>query len=876
MRQSACVRTLSVSMRPVVITALLGLMITACHSKTRPHSAGRDEDSGVDGGTIDDGVGDSGPDEHSHAGDAGDAGGRIEAACGNGAVEDDEECDDGNQAEDDDCLSDCKLARCGDDHSRLGVEDCDDGNDTETDDCLNDCTMARCGDGAVHAGSEACDDGNDVETDDCHNDCTAPSCGDSVVHEGYEACDDGNAIETDDCHNDCTAARCGDGVVHEGSEACDDGNDIETDDCHNDCTAASCGDSIVHAGSEACDDGNAIETDDCLNDCRVASCGDGAVHDSTEACDDGNAFDTDDCRNDCTAPSCGDGVVHTGTEACDDGNAFDTDGCLNDCSVASCGDGAVHAGTEACDDGNALDTDGCLNDCTVASCGDGIVETNIETCDDQNQVDTDSCPHTCASARCGDGFLQAGVEVCDDGNTDNTDACTNLCLAPVCGDGYVTSGVEECDDGNLRTDDACDACVRTDRIIANGGTTCMLRADGSARCWGFNAFGQAGVGSMNDIGSSAGQLGTNLVPIDAGTDRKILDIAAGEFFFCALLDDATVKCWGDNRYGQLGLGDTINRGAFPNQMGDNLAAVDLGTDRTVKGIAAGGGAACAILDNDTLKCWGANAAGQLGQGDTNNRGDDSEELGDDLQAIDVGTGRHATQVAIGETHTCARLDDDSLKCWGNNALGQLGLGDTVVRGDDVGEMGDDLPDVQLGTGRIAVRVYAAGEDTCALLDDSRLKCWGKNDSMSLVGTATSIGANSGEMGDDLLSASLGTGRTVTSFAMSDSIACATLDDQTVKCWGSSNAYGGLGYGDMTSRGSAPSTIGDNLLAVDIGTSLVATHVEVGSYHACALLDDHRIKCWGSNFYGELANGDTSNRGDDPNEMGDNLPFALVP
>ena len=73
---------------------------------------------------------------------------------------------------------------------------------------------------------------------------------------------------------------------------------------------------------------------------------------------------------------------------------------------------------------------------------------------------------------------------------------------------------------------------------------------------------------------------------------------------CAVLDDDSVKCWGDNWYGKLGLGEPSSRGDGPGEMGDNLPAVDLGTGRTAKMISAGGFHTCAVLDDDSVKCWG--------------------------------------------------------------------------------------------------------------------------------------------------------------------------------------------------------------------------------------------------------------------------------
>ena len=146
-------------------------------------------------------------------------------------------------------------------------------------------------------------------------------------------------------------------------------------------------------------------------------------------------------------------------------------------------------------------------------------------------------------------------------------------------------------------------------------------------------------------------------------------------------------------------GPNFQIGDGPGEMGNNLVAIELGTGRTATAIAAGKYHNCAILDNSSIKCWGANATGQLGLGDSNKRGDtDSNgdsEMGDNLPSVDLGTGRTARGITAGDNQTCAVLDDASLKCWGSNTAGELGLGDTNNRGDVSGEMGDNLPAISL-------------------------------------------------------------------------------------------------------------------------------------------------------------------------------------
>ena len=132
-------------------------------------------------------------------------------------------------------------------------------------------------------------------------------------------------------------------------------------------------------------------------------------------------------------------------------------------------------------------------------------------------------------------------------------------------------------------------------------------------------------------------------------------------------------------------------------MGDNLSAIDLGTDFGAIQLHCGLLHSCALSTNFELKCWGSNVVGQLGQEDNNNRGDDTNEMGDYLNPIDLGSEFNVSSVRCGYYHTCALSSDYNVKCWGANGLGQLGYGDTVQRGDGVGEMGDNLPVLDLGT-----------------------------------------------------------------------------------------------------------------------------------------------------------------------------------
>jgi alpha-tubulin suppressor-like RCC1 family protein len=401
--------------------------------------------------------------------------------------------------------------------------------------------------------------------------------------------------------------------------------------------------------------------------------------------------------------------------------------------------------------------------------------------------------------------------------------------------------------------------------------TCALFPDGRVKCWGFNNYGQLGLGDGDARGDQPNEMGDNLPAIDLGTGNTVEAIAAGAYHTCALLNDGRVRCWGANEWGQLGLGDVKNRGDDPNEMGDNLPAIDLGTDKTAVAIAAGSAHTCALLNDDRVRCWGANTWGQLGLGDETNRGDDPNEMGDNLPAIDLGTGKTAVAITAGSAHTCARMSDSRVKCWGDNEHGQLGLGDATDRGDDPNEMGDKLPDIDLGTSKAAMAIMAGGVHTCALLEGGRIKCWGLALSGQLgLGDTGPRGNKPNQMGDNLPAVDLGTGMIAVALVTSSQNTCALLEGGRVKCWGF-NMTGELGLGDTVTRGDKPNQMGDNLPAVNLGTGTTAAAISVNNSSTCARMSDGRVKCWGNSSAGQLGLGDADARGDEPNEMGDNLP-----
>ncbi len=728
--------------------------------------------------------------------------------------------------------------------------------------------------------------------------------------------DDGNACTLDACngttptHTPESALPCytgpaatrGVGICADGFQSCDaDGNPVGG--CEGETLPGT--ETCVSPLDEDCDGKANEEGEACscvpgaISDCYtgpVATLNEGACHGGMQSCNAEGlgygpcvgeqtpeaetcdpAMIDEDCDGqlneegaDCL---CGDGIAQTdGDEECDDGNLISTDGCTVLCKLPACGDGFVQ-GSEECDDGNMVSTDGCTVACENAACGDGFVQAG-EECDDGNLISTDACTVSCTDATCGDGFVQPGLnEQCDDGNLVSTDACTALCEPAACGDGIVQPVTgETCDDGGTSDGDTCSPICKEQKVLqidAGNAHTCALLSGGAVKCWGANQAGSLGQGDTVVRGNQPNQMGDNLPLVNLGPGNIATSISAGSGSTCALFNAGKVKCWGSNTNGALGLGDSLHRGDAPGEMGDNLPFVDLGTNVTATAISVGTTHACAILSGGAVKCWGFNIVGQLGLGDTNNRGDQPGEMGDNLPTVNLGTGKTAVAISAGNGMTCAILNDATLKCWGQNGTGGLGQGDTITRGDQPGEMGDNLPPVNLGAGKSAVAVATGNGHTCAILNDATLKCWGSNFSGML-----GLGHTNNISSPQAIPVNLGTGKTAVAVSVSNAHTCALLNDNSVKCWGY-NASGQLGRGHTNSIGDNPGEMGDALPPVDLGAGKTALGISADGSSTCALSSDSTGKCWGWNSSGQLGLGDVSNRGDQPGEMGDSLPTVKL-
>jgi alpha-tubulin suppressor-like RCC1 family protein len=194
----------------------------------------------------------------------------------------------------------------------------------------------------------------------------------------------------------------------------------------------------------------------------------------------------------------------------------------------------------------------------------------------------------------------------------------------------------------------------------------------------------------------------------------VAEVALGAYHSCARKQDGTLWCWGNNAYGQLGDGTTASKST-------PVEVTAFGT--TVVDVALGDFHSCARKQDGTLWCWGYNVYGQLGNGATVNKSSPVE-----LTAL----GTTVVDVALGRDHTCARKQDGTLRCWGNNYSGQLGDGTTADKSSpvEVTALGTTVIDVALG-----------GYHSCALKPGATLWCWGSNNSGQL-GDGTTVGKSS--------------------------------------------------------------------------------------------------------------------------------------
>ena len=399
--------------------------------------------------------------------------------------------------------------------------------------------------------------------------------------------------------------------------------------------------------------------------------------------------------------------------------------------------------------------------------------------------------------------------------------CWGQNLNGALGDGSTTSSTVPVAVYNL--DDAVS-------IVMGSGQTCTLTRDNVVKCWGRNDLGEVGIGPPSSS-----------IAIEVPAIDNARTVSTGFHHTCTLTTSGKVKCWGSGTLGQLGDGHfgllpQLNPSMInlePPQGHLAASPVDAIGVTTGVAIAAGGDHTCVVESSGSVKCWGRNSRGQIGNGTTANAS---------IPAPVVGLA-DAVAVAAGEEHTCVLISGGGVRCWGANAYGQLGNGATSA-------IGSPAPVDVIGI-TDAVAVAAGGNVTCALLASGHVQCWG-SDYWGMLGRGGPFPPPAlSSVPTDVVGLS-----DAVQVSVGENHSCALRSGGSIVCWGN-NPFGGLGNGT-----SGNGVIGDgspnsySYLPVEVVGVTDGSMVTAGHYHSCAAEQNGAVKCWGLNrFYGELGTGD---------------------
>ena len=286
-------------------------------------------------------------------------------------------------------------------------------------------------------------------------------------------------------------------------------------------------------------------------------------------------------------------------------------------------------------------------------------------------------------------------------------------------------------------------------------------------------------------------------------------LAGGLFASCGIATNGAAFCWGSNIVGQLGAGPT----------GPHVGPMPVAGGLTFTQVSLGSFATCAVATGGALYCWGDPTNSVFGNGTAPGGGLVTTPIA-------AGNGRKFTEVHVGMGHSCG-MSSGAVYCWGHNAQGQLGTGDTVHHWAPV--------PVSLPSG-VTFSSVAVGDVgfNCALTPAGAAYCWGYNGTGGL-GTGSSSPAYST---DPLLVTG---GHVFTALAAAFDGICGLTAAGTVYCWGSGvNGNGSVG------NEYAPTAISQG--------SAQFTQISASAQHACGLTAAGAAYCWGDNYEGDLGSG----------------------
>lgn len=334
-------------------------------------------------------------------------------------------------------------------------------------------------------------------------------------------------------------------------------------------------------------------------------------------------------------------------------------------------------------------------------------------------------------------------------------------------------------------DNATGSALTNATAIASGSDhTCALINDGKVKCWGSNANGELGNGTLTNSNKA--------VEVSGLTNATA--IAVGDNYSCALINDGSMKCWGLNSNYQLGNGTAVQSTTPVSVLGISNAIA----------IATGNAHTCAITkDNGGIKCWGQNNLGQLGDGTVVQKSTPTPVSGL----------TNAIAISGGLYQTCAITVGGKAYCWGWNENGQLGDGSTTNRSTPAAVSGLDSGTTAIDTGR---------RHTCAVVNGGA-KCWGFN-AYNQLGDTT---ATQRLVPTDVSNLTTGVSDIDVESYYDASHSCATTSAGGVKCWGH-NAYGQLGDASVVQRSAPVNTLASGaLIAPTVDPLVLASSSALG-------------------------------------------------
>jgi alpha-tubulin suppressor-like RCC1 family protein len=409
------------------------------------------------------------------------------------------------------------------------------------------------------------------------------------------------------------------------------------------------------------------------------------------------------------------------------------------------------------------------------------------------------------------------------------------------------------------------SCVQSG-VVAGGDHTCAFTVGGRMTCWGDNSNGQTGNGTF--ITPTPAPTEVVALPTNAFGNARLHAVVAGKRHTCAsITQQETPWCWGDNAAGQLGDGCAESEAADhrPVWAGSSnlsffaslLAAGDLHSCAIV--------GAAGVAGN--VLCWGSNrnsngtqALGQLGDGNV-----EARRCEPNFSSVGILTGA-AVDISAGRFHTCAVLSDSTVRCWGDNSSGQIGNSLPCEQGNPTPNLCVALTPQEVTAFPItppitplsnATQVTAGDAHTC-VLDGTPgfVQCWGDN-TFGQLGTSEPCPVPRAPPGTcptpRLVAISNNFFLTeVQQIAAGGHHTCALMRDSTVQCWGS-NSKGQLGNSFGVPLGSFSPTPAPVMADRD-GQSQILTgvaQIAAGNNHTCAALLAGGIKCWGDNSLNQL-------------------------